>query len=84
MVLTFRAVELLDKFNAPNKVSNKKNGELVLGADSLIDLNGEIISVDGGVNASTGLPFFTEEMFKMMEKAVPDDLAKRVKPPANE
>ena len=27
-----------------NKVSNKKNGELVLGADSLIDLNGEIIS----------------------------------------
>ena len=27
-----------------NKVSNKKDGELVLGADSLIDLNGEIIS----------------------------------------
>jgi len=27
-----------------NKVSQKKNGELVLGADSVIDLNGEIIS----------------------------------------
>jgi len=27
-----------------NKVSKKKNGELVLGADSIIDLNGEIIS----------------------------------------
>ena len=27
-----------------NKVSQKKNGELVLGADSIIDLNGEIIS----------------------------------------
>tara|TARA_B100000579_G_scaffold246573_1_gene202478 strand:- start:542 stop:1126 length:585 start_codon:yes stop_codon:yes gene_type:complete len=27
-----------------NKVSNKNDGELVLGADSLIDLNGEIIS----------------------------------------
>ena len=40
--------------------------------------------MDGGVNASTGLPFFTEEMFKMMEKAVPGDLAKRVKPPENE
>ena len=27
-----------------NKVSQKKNGELVLGADSIIDLNGEIVS----------------------------------------
>ena len=27
-----------------NKVSKKKNGELVLGADSIIDLNGEIVS----------------------------------------
>ena len=27
-----------------NKISQKKNGELVLGADSVIDLNGEIIS----------------------------------------
>ena len=27
-----------------NKISQKKNGELVLGADSIIDLNGEIIS----------------------------------------
>jgi len=27
-----------------NKISEKKNGELVLGADSIIDLNGEIIS----------------------------------------
>ena len=52
---------------------------LASGASSFI--NGEIISVDGGVNASTGLPFFTEEMFNVMEKAVPGDLAKRVKPP---
>ena len=27
-----------------NKISQKKNGEIVLGADSVIDLNGEIIS----------------------------------------
>ena len=27
-----------------NKVSQKKNGEIVLGADSVIDLNGEIVS----------------------------------------
>ena len=27
-----------------NKISQKKNGELVLGADSVIDLNGELIS----------------------------------------
>jgi len=27
-----------------NKISNKKNNELVLGADSVIDLNGELIS----------------------------------------
>ena len=27
-----------------NKISKKKNGELVLGADSIIDLNGEIVS----------------------------------------
>ena len=27
-----------------NKISQKKNGELVIGADSVIDLNGEIIS----------------------------------------
>ena len=27
-----------------NKISQKKNGELVLGADSIIDLNGIIIS----------------------------------------
>ena len=56
---------------------------LLLASDASSFINGEIISVDGGVNASTGLPFFTEEMFKMMEKAVPGDLAKRVKPPEN-
>ena len=43
-------------------------------------LNGEIISVDGGINASVGLPFFTEEMFTYLEKAVPNDMAKRIIP----
>ena len=57
---------------------------LLLASDASSFINGEIISVDGGVNASTGLPFFTEEMFHMMEKAVPGDLAKRVKPPQND
>jgi hypothetical protein len=56
---------------------------LLLASDASSFINGEIISVDGGVNASTGLPFFTEEMFKMMEKAVPGNLAKRVKPSQN-
>jgi hypothetical protein len=51
---------------------------LASGASSFI--NGEIISVDGGVNSSTGLPFFTEEMFEYMEKAVPHGLAKRIRP----
>ena len=54
---------------------------LLLASNASSFINGEIISVDGGVNASTGLPFFTEEMFSVMEKAVPGDLAKRVKPP---
>ena len=57
---------------------------LLLASDASSFIKGEIISVDGGVNASTGLPFFTEEMFNMMEKAVPGDLAKRVKPPQND
>jgi NAD(P)-dependent dehydrogenase (short-subunit alcohol dehydrogenase family) len=57
------------------------NGTLLLLASQASSfINGEIISVDGGVNASTGLPFFNEEMFKYMEKAVPGDLAKRMKP----
>ena len=57
------------------------NGALLLLASQASSfINGEIISVDGGVNASTGLPFFSEEMFKYMEKAVPGDLAKRIKP----
>ena len=56
------------------------NGTLLLLASQASSfINGEIISVDGGVNASTGLPFFNEEMFKYMEKAVPGDLAKRIK-----
>ena len=54
---------------------------LLLASNASSFINGEVISVDGGVNASTGLPFFTEEMFSVMEKAVPGDLAKRVKPP---
>ena len=57
------------------------NGALLLLASQASSfINGEIISVDGGVNASTGLPFFNEEMFKYMEKAVPGDLAKRIRP----
>jgi gluconate 5-dehydrogenase len=57
------------------------NGALLLLASKASSfINGEIISVDGGVNASTGLPFFSEEMFKYMEKAVPGELAKRIKP----
>jgi NAD(P)-dependent dehydrogenase (short-subunit alcohol dehydrogenase family) len=54
---------------------------LLLASDASSFINGEIISVDGGISASTGLPFFTEEMFSVMEKAVPGDLAKRVTPP---
>ena len=43
-------------------------------------INGQIISVDGGISTSIGLPFFTEEMFEYMEKAVPEGLAKRITP----
>ena len=41
-----------------NKISKKKHGELVLGADSVIDLNGEIISK----------PINREEAFKTLRK----------------
>ena len=41
-----------------NKVSQKKNGKLVLGADSVIDLNNEIISK----------PSDREEAFKILQK----------------
>jgi len=41
-----------------NKVSEKKNGKLVLGADSIIDLNGEIVSK----------PANREEAFKILQK----------------
>ena len=41
-----------------NKVSQKKNEELVLGADSVIDLNGEIVSK----------PSNKEEAFKILQK----------------
>ena len=34
-----------------NKISQKKNGNLVLGADSVINLNEEIINVNGGAVA---------------------------------
>tara|TARA_B100000676_G_scaffold310733_1_gene378201 strand:+ start:3035 stop:3913 length:879 start_codon:yes stop_codon:yes gene_type:complete len=51
---------------------------LLLASNASSFINGEVISVDGGVNASTGLPFFNEEMFEFMEKAVPGGLAKRI------
>ena len=41
-----------------NKVSQKKNGELVLGADSVIDLNGKIVSK----------PSNREEALKILQK----------------
>ena len=41
-----------------NKISEKKNGKLVLGADSIIDLNGEIVSK----------PSNREEAFKILQK----------------
>ena len=41
-----------------NKISEKKNEELVLGADSIIDLNGEIVSK----------PSNREEAFKILQK----------------
>ena len=41
-----------------NKISEKKHGELVLGADSVIDLNGELISK----------PINREEAFKILRK----------------
>ena len=41
-----------------NKISEKKHGQLVLGADSVIDLNGELISK----------PVDRKEAFKILEK----------------
>jgi len=53
---------------------------LLLASEASSFINGQVISVDGGVSTSIGLPFFTEEMFEYMEKAVPKGLAKRITP----
>ena len=58
---TNATLELISKNLAElkaNKISEKKHGELVLGADSVIDLNGEIISK----------PTNREEAFKTLRK----------------
>ena len=52
---------------------------LLLASEASSFINGQVISVDGGISSSMGLPFFTEEMFQYMEKAVPGDMAKRIK-----
>ncbi|GIS65032.1 MAG: hypothetical protein CM1200mP3_12800 [Chloroflexota bacterium] len=44
---------------------------ILLASEASSFINGQTISVDGGVSSSTGLPFFTEEMFNYMERAVP-------------
>ena len=38
-----------------NKISQQKNGELVLGADSIIDLNGEIVSKPSNRDEALGI-----------------------------
>ena len=53
---------------------------ILLASEASSFINGQTISVDGGVSSSTGLPFFTEEMFNYMERAVPKEMAKRIKP----
>ena len=53
---------------------------LLLASEASSFINGQVISVDGGISSSMGLPFFTEEMFQYMEKAVPGDMAKRIRP----
>ena len=52
---------------------------LLLASEASSFINGQVISVDGGISSSMGLPFFTEEMFQYMEKAVPEGMAKRIK-----
>ena len=53
---------------------------ILLCSDASSFINGEVISVDGGMSASLGMPFFTEEMFEFMENAIPNDGGKRVSP----
>jgi len=53
---------------------------ILLASEASSFINGQTISVDGGISSSTGLPFFTEEMFEFMERAVPKELAKRIQP----
>ena len=53
---------------------------ILLCSDASSFINGEIISVDGGMSASLGMPFFTEEMFEFMESAIPNDGGKRLRP----
>ena len=45
---------------------------LLLASDASSFITGEIISVDGGIRGSIGMPFWTDEMFELKEKAFPE------------
>ncbi len=45
---------------------------LLLASDASSFITGEIISVDGGIRGSIGMPFWTDEMFELKAQAFPE------------
>jgi gluconate 5-dehydrogenase len=51
---------------------------LLLSSDASSFITGETISVDGGISGSIGMPFWTDEMFELKERAFPEGTATRI------
>jgi NAD(P)-dependent dehydrogenase (short-subunit alcohol dehydrogenase family) len=53
---------------------------LLLASNASSFITGQTLAVDGGASTSAGLPFMTDEMFKLFAEALPDGLGQRIMP----